>query len=160
MISIEQALRHTAWADDLLFTKLAELPAAALACTYGPPDWTVGAIATHIVSGAEWCRYVLTGSSWTDLRPAADRESIEALKLHLRDVYADIFVESSKDDEPLSYADEYGDKTALRSTVLSQVAYHSVEHRTQIAVALEVNGFAGIVLDDFDLWVFESTTRP
>ena len=59
MISLERSIHHTIWADDKLFAALAELPAEAWECHYGNPEWTVRRLAAHIISGAEWYRYVL-----------------------------------------------------------------------------------------------------
>ena len=57
-------------------------------------------------------------------------------------------------DESLVIEDEGGTRTVTRSMLLSQAIYHSTEHRTQIACALDAAGIAGLDLDEFDLWHF------
>jgi hypothetical protein len=47
----------------------------------------------------------------------------------------------------------------MRSTVLNQIPYHSTEHRAQIFVALQINGYNNISADDFDVWAFENSQK-
>ena len=41
MISIERGLNHAAWADDKLFSAVAQMPADALKATYAKDEWHV-----------------------------------------------------------------------------------------------------------------------
>ena len=125
MVEMTTALRHLRWADDLLFEQMATLPSEALDATYGPKDWTVSHLARHMVGSAEWFCFCLTGMPWTDLVLPRNPADLEA-----------------------------GTRSAMRSIVLAQACYHSTEHRTQIACALEVSGIPGITLDNYDLWAF------
>ena len=154
MIDMTTVLRHLAWADDLLFTQLAGLPASALGATYGPSDLTVAHLARHIVGGAEWYRYCLIGVRWTDLELPETASDLDHLRVHLLGINRVLLAEASKEDEAVQFIDEDGPRTALRSMILAQACYHSTEHRTQIACALEVSGTAGITLDDYDLWAW------
>lgn len=154
MVSIKPVLRHAAWADDLLFARLAELPPAALACSYADPAWSVGHIATHIVGGGQWYRYVLGGPRWTDLDVPASADDLRSLRSELASVYDDLLQQAELDDEQVTYRDSDGPRTSLRSTVLAQAAYHGTEHRTHIAVALELGGYESVRSDDFDVWAF------
>lgn len=159
MITLERALRHLAWADDRLFAELAGLPPEALAARYAPDAWSVGALARHIVGGAEWYRYCLTGAEWTDLSDPGGREELLALGAHLADLDAALLAQASLPDGDVVFIDEDGPRTALRSTILTQACLHSTEHRAQIACALEVSGFGPLVLDDYDLWAFANVER-
>lgn len=159
MVTLERALRHLAWADQRLFAELADLPPAALDARYAPDAWTVGALARHIVGGAEWYRYCLTGGEWTDLSDPGSREDLLVLGAYLADLDAALLAQVSLPDQEVVFADEDGPRTALRSTILTQACLHSTEHRAQIACALEVRGFGPIVLDDYDLWAFETAER-
>lgn len=152
MIDMTTAMRHLSWADELLFTQLAALPAGSLEATYGPGDLTVRHLARHIVGGAEWYRYCLTGVQWTDLELPETASDLSELRLHLRAVNEVLLDEASKADGSVEFIDEDGPRTAKRSMLLAQACYHSTEHRTQIACALEVSGVPGITLDDYDLW--------
>lgn len=154
MIDMATALRHLSWADELLFTQLAGLPAGALDSTYAARELTVGHLARHIVGAAEWYRHCLTGVEWTDLGLPETAGDLDELRLHLRDINAVLLAEASKDDEAVEFTDEDGPRSAKRSIILAQACYHSTEHRTQIACALEVSGIGGITLDDYDLWAW------
>lgn len=154
MIDMTTSLRHLGWADELLFVQLAQLPAGSLRATYGPNDLTVGHLAQHIVSGAEWYRYCLTGVRWTDLELPESESDLRELRIHLRDINGVLIAEAAKDDESVEFIDEDGPRRARRSMILAQACYHSSEHRTQIACALEVSGIGGITLDDYDLWAW------
>ncbi len=154
MISMTTTLRHLAWADDRLFRSLAALPPEALAASYAGPEWTVAHLARHIVSGAEWYRYCLIGERWTDLALPTGPADLDALREHLAGINAVLLAQGDEADELLTFEDEDGDSSAMRSMLLAQACYHSTEHRTQIACALEVSGISGLTLDDFDLWSF------
>lgn len=154
MVEMTTALRHLRWADDLLFEQMATLPSEALDATYGPKDWTVSHLARHMVGSAEWFCFCLTGIPWTDLVLPRNPADLDALRQRLRALNDVLLTEASKADEEVHFEDEDGTRSAMRSIVLAQACYHSTEHRTQIACALEVSGIPGITLDDYDLWAF------
>lgn len=159
VIDLSRGLRHLAWADALLFERLAGMPASALQARYAPDAWTVGRLAQHIVSGAEWYRYCLTGVQWTDLVLPTSADDVIALQGHLAALDALLLEQAAQPDELVTFADEDGPSSAWRSTILTQACLHATEHRAQIACALEVAGIAGLRLDDFDFWAFESFER-
>lgn len=155
MITLERALKHMAWADRRLFDDLAAMEPAALSATIG--GRAVADLAMHIVSGAEWYRYLLGGGQWTEL---ARPESVTALLImrdHLGRVDDYILSALGAPDTVVEFEDENGPGRVMRSTLLTQAAYHAVEHRTQIACALESAGLPTIDLDTYDLWAFEAT---
>jgi uncharacterized damage-inducible protein DinB len=156
VIDLTRSLRHLRWADARLFADLELLPSDALEARYSPDAWTVGHLAMHIVGGAEWLAYCLAGTPWTDLSMPRDAQGLRALASHLDDLDALLLDQASRPDEVVTFVDEDGPRSALRSTILSQACLHSAEHRAQIACALEVNGFTGVTLDDYDLWAFEA----
>jgi len=155
MIELTRALQHLAWADDRFFATLAALPAEGLDARVAPGEWTVGVLAQHIVGGAEWYRYCLTGVAWTDLLTPAGPEDLQALRRHLAELDATLIAEGSKPEERVQFEDEDGPRSALRSTILVQACLHAAEHRAQICAALPVAGLQAPVLDDLDLWAFE-----
>jgi uncharacterized damage-inducible protein DinB len=161
VFTLEQSVRHTMWADHKLFSALAELPHEAWACHYGNPQWTIRHLAAHIISGAEWYRYVLAGTHWGDDPTLESREDFLQARDRLQVVNEQLLeIVIQQVDEPVSFTDENGEATFQRSTVASQIAYHSTEHRTQIACALEMNGYGDAVrLDFYDLWAFENESR-
>lgn len=154
MVDMTRALRHLRWADDLLFEQMTALPSAALDATYGPRDWTVAHLARHIVGSAEWFCFCLTGMPWGDLVLPRNPADLAALRLRVSALDDLLIAEASKADEEVHFEDQDGPRSALRSIILAQACYHSTEHRTQIACALEVSAIPGITLDDYDLWAF------
>jgi uncharacterized damage-inducible protein DinB len=159
MQHLKSGLLHATWADDQLFKKLQEIPEECLGFIYADPNWPVGKIATHIVDGLEWYKYVLTGVRWADVVPARSHSDLEELRIQaakLHSIFIDIL---NQPDELISFEDENGPKQVMRSTVLNQICYHSTEHRAQIFVALQINGQTSISADDFDLWAWESSTK-
>lgn len=158
MIDMTRSLRHLAWANARLFEDLAALPPEALQARYSPDAWPVGQLAMHIVGSSEWYAYCLAGTPWTDLSVPESAADLRALAAHLADLDALLLQQAAPPDGQVSFVDEDGPRTAHRSTILSQACMHSTEHRAQIACALEVNGFGGVVLDDYDVWSFEAAT--
>jgi len=156
VIGLERSLRHLAWADARLFDELASLPPEALQARYAPSAATVGDLAVHIVSGAEWYAYVLTGEQWTDLQVPRSAADLDALASRLAHLDALLLDQAGLPDDRLAFEDESGPREAYRSTVLTQASMHATEHRAQIACALEVAGSPRIDLDSYDLWAFEA----
>ena len=156
MIDMGRALRHLAWADAKMFDELAALPPEALQARYTADRRSVAELATHIVGGAEWYCYCLAGTPWTDLQVPTDAADLAAMRAHILDLDAVLLREAEQSDDVVSLTDEYGDKTAHRSTILAQACMHATEHRAQIACALEVSGYPGMTLDDYDVWAFEA----
>ena len=159
MIELTRSLRHLACADARLFDDLAALPPEALESRYAPDAWTVGHLAMHIVGGAEWYAYCLAGTAWTDLSIPTGPADLRTLAAHLATLDALLLEQAALPDDPVDFIDEEGPRRALRSTILSQACLHSIEHRAQIACALDVTGQGGVRLDDYDLWAFEAHER-
>jgi uncharacterized damage-inducible protein DinB len=158
MQHLKTGLLHAAWADDQLFKKLQKIPEDCLGFIYADPEWPVGKIATHIVDGLEWYKYVLTGIQWADVVPARSHADLETLRIQAAKLHSQFQDILNQPDELISFEDENGPKQVMRSTVLNQICYHSTEHRAQIFVALQINGQSSIGADDFDLWAWESST--
>lgn len=159
MQHLKSGLIHTAWADDLLFKKLQDCPDEILGWHYADPEWPITRIIMHIVEGAEWYRYCLTGEKWTEFSYPKIVSEIEPLREKLVQVHADILHCVDQPDELLEFEDEGGPRKAMRSTILNQIPYHSTEHRAQIFVALQINGYDKITADDFDVWAWEDSHK-
>lgn len=159
MVDLSRGLRHLAWADDKLFAALAGLPLDALSVSYAPHAWTVGRLATHIVGGAEWYRYCLLGIPWTDLHQPEEAADLEVFRQHLAQINAVLLSQADLPDDEVTFRDDDGSTTVWRSTLLTQAILHSIEHRAQIACALELAGYDAVRLDDYDLWQFEAYER-
>jgi uncharacterized damage-inducible protein DinB len=138
-------LEHLAWSDDQIFWKLDEVSVEAFNLSLVSGERTVGDLARHIVDGAEWFRYVLTGEPWTDLKVPTSKEEMAALRQHLARLNKTVLAEANKEDDLLFFEDEYGGQKAPRSTVLAQA---------QIVSTLMVHGVISINLDNYDVWKF------
>lgn len=155
MQHLKTGLLHTAWADDLLFKKLQECSEEILGWHYADSQWPITRILMHIVEGAEWFRYCLTGEKWTEFSYPKTISEIEPLRQKLALVHADILPCLDQADELLEFQDENELRRATRSAILNQIPYHSTEHRAQIFVALQINGYDKVSADDFDVWAWE-----
>lgn len=156
MVDMTRALRHLAWSDELFFTQFAALPEEAMAARYAPDQWTAGRLAAHIVDGAAWYRYCLTGAPWLDLAWVRTPADLGTLLPQLLEIDAVLLEQAALPDEPVTFDDEDGPRTVMRSTLLGQACLHAAEHRAQIACALQAAGLGSIVLDDLDFWSFEA----
>lgn len=159
MQHLKTGLLHTAWADDLLFAKLIDSPQEVMTYTYANPEWPISKIASHILDGAEWYKYVLTGVRWTEFEDAKKPADLIALRKQLAEVHEILLACVDQPDELITFEDENGPRQIMRSTVLNQIVHHSTEHRAQIFVALERNGFTELTADDVDVWAWEAATK-
>ena len=158
MVDMTRAVRHLGWADERFFRQFAALPEEAMGARYAPDHWPAGHLAAHIIGSASWYRYCLTGAAWLDVtwvRTPADLGGLVPALLEIDGVLLD---QAVMPDEPVTFADDEGPRTVMRSTLLGQACLHAAEHRAQISCALEASGFPGIVLDDLDFWAFEAAS--
>ena len=155
MVDISRALRHLAWADEIFFTQFAALPEAAMGARYAPDQWPAGHVAAHIIGSASWYRHCLTGEPWLDVRGVRTPDDLGALIPELLAMDATLLAQAELADGPVTFVDEDGERTAMRSTILNQACLHAVEHRAQVSAALAAAGFTPISLDDLDFWAFE-----
>jgi uncharacterized damage-inducible protein DinB len=157
MITIETLIKHMGWANHRMLTELAALPDECLAATYGPEDWNVARIATHIAGGNEWYAFLLSGQQWTDLKPPTSGSEVLVLRDYISSFTQYFLEQAALPDATIEFTDEYGPHTSMRSVVLSQAIYHSTEHRAHIATAIEVQGISKIDLDSYDVWAYDSS---
>jgi uncharacterized damage-inducible protein DinB len=158
MVDMTHALRHLAWSDEAFFRQFAALPEQAMQARYASDHWPAGRLAAHIIDGASWYRYCLTGTEWLDVSWVRTPADIGSLLPQLLQIDAALLEQAALPDGSVTFTDEQGPRTALRSTLLGQACLHAVEHRAQISCALQASGFGSIVLDDLDFWAFEAAT--
>ena len=156
MIDLTRTYEHLAWADARFYADLAALPDEALQARYAPEAWTVGRLAMHIVAGAQWCSYCLTGRPRVELSEPETMADVAALAAQLAELDAFLAEQVHEADEVITFTSKGEERTARRSSILTQAYLHSLEHRAQISCALEAAGYDGFTLDDYDLWRFEA----
>jgi uncharacterized damage-inducible protein DinB len=170
-MNIEKLLKHMAWANEAILTKVSELPDEALDSYVVNPEWTAREIVRHIASSATWYGWrLLDKSGFTEEETAQWQKKLDLTEIPpaaSKDVLTTIAYAKAADSVLLEAARQpEGDverewKGAIiirkRSTILSQAVHHATEHRAQLVSALEYKGFTTINLDDYDLWNYADT---
>ena len=151
--------RHMAWANQMVYQAVQDLPDEALGAFIINPEWTAGRILQHIVDGAEWYRYCLTGERWNKVDLPNTMSEIAGIATTLAKLDADVASQAVLPDVPLTITEGSDSWQNLRSTILAEAIYHATEHRAQLLDALESKGFVHITLDEIDLWCFEKHER-
>ena len=155
--TLDRQLTHMAWANTEMFSVLAALPEAAYAYTSPGSEWSVGAIAHHLVTAAENYAQRLHGE------PRAEKRELPATAADLRALAAALAVADAKlragaqlpGDEVLTWISFGGEEISVpRWVLVNQAVHHATEHRAQIAGALAANGNSSLDLDALDVWTF------
>jgi uncharacterized damage-inducible protein DinB len=155
--TLDRLLQHMEWANADLFERLATLPDAALEHTAPGSEWSVGAIAHHLVTAAENYAQRLHGEP-----RAPEREmptggaGVSELRVAL--ATADGKLRSAAQlpgEEALSWISFNGEPMSFpRWVLINQAVHHATEHRAQIAGSLAAHGITAIDLDAIDVWGF------
>ena len=153
--TLDQLVRHMAWANADLFQRLATLPDAALAHTAPGSEWSVGAIAHHLVTAAENYAQRLHGE------PRAPEREIPTSSPEFSELRAALATADEKlraaatlaGEEVLNWISFNGEPMSFpRWVLVNQAVHHATEHRAQIAGALAAHGINAIDLDAIDVW--------
>ena len=155
--TLNRTLEHMAWANTQMFTVLAALPVDALAYTSPGSEWSVGAIAHHLVTAAENYAQRLHGE------PRAEKRELPTTAADLQALSSALVVADAKlragaqlpGDEILTWISFSGEELSVpRWVLVNQAVHHATEHRAQIAGALAANGNSSLDLDALDVWTF------
>ena len=161
--TLDRLLQHMAWANANLFERLATLPDAALEHTAPGSEWSVGAIAHHLVTAAENYAQRLHGEP-----RAPEREmptgSAGVSELRATLATADAKLRSAAQlpgEEALSWISFNGEPMSFpRWVLINQAVHHATEHRAQIAGSLAAHGITAIDLDAIDVWtLYDESAR-
>jgi uncharacterized damage-inducible protein DinB len=153
--TLDQLLRHMAWANAALFKQLASLPDAALSHTAPGSEWSVGAIAHHLVTAAGNYAQRLHGEPRAPKREVpTDVAGISELRAALATADAKLRKAAGLGgEEILRWTSFNGEAMAFpRWVLVNQSVHHATEHRAQIAGALAANGITSVDLDAIDVW--------
>ena len=155
--TLDQLLAHMAWANADLFGRLAKLPDAALGHSAPGSEWSVGAIAHHLVTAAENYAQRLHGEPHAPEREIpTGSASISELRAAL--ATADAKLRSAAQlpgEEALNWISFNGERMSCpRWVLINQAVHHATEHRAQIAGALAAHGITAIDLDAIDVWTY------
>lgn len=160
--TLDRQLTHMAWANTEMFSVLATLPEVAYAYTSPGSEWSVGAIAHHLVTAAENYAQRLHGE------PRAESRKLPLTSNDLRMLAsvlsrADARLRAGAQlpgDEILTWISLGGEEVSVpRWVLVNQAVHHATEHRAQIAGALVANGNSSLDLDALDVWSFNDGLR-
>ena len=155
--TLDQLLSHMAWANADLFKRLSNLPDAAPGHTSPGSEWSVGAIAHHLVTAAENYAQRLHGE------PRAPEREIPTSSVGVSELRAALATADAKlrsaarlpGEEVLSWISFNGEPMSFpRWVLINQAVHHATEHRAQIAGSLAAHGINAIDLDAIDVWTF------
>ena len=155
--TLNRTLEHMAWANSQMFTVFAALPVDALAYASPGSEWSVGAIAHHLVTAAENYAQRLHGE------PRAEKRELPTTIADLAALAVAVKVADAKllagaqlpGDEILTWISFSGEELSVpRWVLVNQAVHHATEHRAQIAGALAANGNASLDLDALDVWTY------
>lgn len=153
MIPMRAALEQVSWADDRFFAFLEGLPDEAWRAKASPDEWDVARLTFHLVASADWFAFEL-GRPLLFTDEPGSLDEIRALRPVWRELDAFLVAQADLDDETLTYEEDGESHDVKRSTVLTEVILHAVEHRAQIAAALKAKAFPSPELQDFSVWPF------
>ncbi|RLT54750.1 MAG: hypothetical protein DWI70_06275 [Chloroflexi bacterium] len=155
--TLDHLLAHMAWANAALFKQLKDLPTPALSHTAPGSEWSVGAIAHHLVTAAENYAQRLHGEPRAPTREApTDAAGISELRAALATADAKLREAASLGgEEILRWTSFNGEAMAFpRWVLVNQAVHHATEHRAQIAGALAAHGITAVDLDAIDIWAY------
>lgn len=155
--TLDRQLMHMAWANSQMFSVLAALPVDALTFTSPGSEWSVGAIAHHLVTAAENYAQRLHGE------PRAEKRELPATVAELAALAPVIKAADAKlragaqlpGEEIITWISYGGEEISVpRWVLVNQAVHHATEHRAQIAGALAANGTTTLDLDALDVWTY------
>lgn len=155
-IGAKRLLKHMAWANQQVYQAVQTLPAESLESFLVNEEWTAKQILEHITSGADWYLYCLRGGNLQEIGVPSNMSDVANLAKMLGILDNEIIELGQLNDEMLTITYKGQTEKNLRSTIISQTVHHATEHRTQLIAALEFKGYKPIILDNIDLWAFES----
>lgn len=167
-MNVNKLLKHMAWANQEVISRLKDLPDETLGLYIDNPEWTVREIARHIACSASWYGFrLMDKSEFSDADHAAWKLKLDAMENQpktMTDISkvldwakaadAVLLDEASKPEGTIERVMDGKTIIRARSTVLSQSIHHATEHRAQLVAILERHGIKRINLDDFDLWAY------
>ena len=161
--TLDWLLQHMAWANADLFERLANLPDTGLKHTAPGSEWSVGAIAHHLVTAADNYAQRLHGE------PRAPEREIPTSSTGVRELRAGLAMADAKlreaaalpGEEVLSWISFNGEPMSFpRWVLVNQAVHHATEHRAQIAGSLAAHGITAIDLDAIDVWtLYDESTK-
>jgi uncharacterized damage-inducible protein DinB len=153
--ALDRLLRHMAWANADVASRLSELSAETLALAAPGSTWTVAEIFDHIVGAAGGYAARLEGAARPSKVPVPTTGAqIADLAKVCAHHDARLRAAAAQSGGLVSFERDGVRIELERSTILAQMIHHATEHRAQIAGTLAAHGHDVIDLDAIDLWAF------
>jgi len=161
MISVEVLCKHMAWANQEIYKAVQKLDSKVLDYYLIDPEWTVKNIMIHIAGASHLYGQRLNGDPFSkfELNNPDSPDVVDELLEHLERIDAQLVKNSNLDDGEITFMTSKGERSATASSILSQMVFHSAEHRAQIVAALDNHGIREINLDDYDVWSYIDYTK-
>ena len=161
MISVEVLCKHMAWANQEIYKAVQKLDSKVLDYYLIDPEWTVKNIMIHIAGASHLYGQRLNGDPFSkfELNNPDSPGVVDELLEHLDRIDAQLVKNSNLDDGEITFMTSKGERSATASSILSQMVFHSAEHRAQIVAALDNHGVRDINLDDYDVWSYIDNTK-
>ena len=84
---------------------------------------------------------------------------IDELLNHLKRIDTAALKYVDMEDKDIHWEINGEPKTTRASTLLSQMIFHSAEHRAQVVAALDDKGVRDINLDEYSVWSYINSTK-
>ncbi len=153
--TLDRLFRHMAWANQIMFEKLQEVPVDSLGLSAENKEWTVSVIVQHLVGAAgNYGARVLGEAAPSGINAPSTRADLLELAQRCGEFDARLRDLASHPDEITTYQREGKTIRRARSTILAQSIHHATEHRAQVADILSLHGIRAIDLDEMDLWAY------
>ena len=158
-MTLETMLGHMGWANQQIFSQIAELPDEALGAYVTHENWDVAKILFHTIVSADRLVFRITGRDVTEMKKPTTMKELKVLIAHLKKFDDELLALVNEPDRVVE-VNRSGVITHWQTaTILSQAVHHVIEHKCQAVTALEFRGFKAPDLDDYDVWGFERSTK-
>ena len=158
-MTLETMLGHMGWANQQIFSQIAELPDEALGAYVTHENWDVAEILFHTIVSADRLVFRITGRDVTEMKKPTTMKELKALIANLKKFDEELLALVNEADRVVE-VNRSGMITHWQAaTILSQAVHHVIEHKCQAVTALEFRGFKAPDLDDYDVWGYERSTK-
>ena len=157
MISLDLLLKHMQWANKEIYTEVSKLDSEVLDYYVIDPEWKIKTILLHIAKASNNYGQFVNGVTETEpleLEEPSSSDDIKVLTDKLYEIDQGLIDNQGIGDIDLTIKMRSGVKEHKSSTILSQMVFHSAEHRAQIVAALDRHNVRSINLDDYDVWSY------
>ena len=158
-MTLETMLGHMGWANQQIFSQIAELPDEALGAYVTHENWDVAEILFHTIVSADRLVFRITGRDVTEMKKPTTMKELKTLIANLKKFDEELLALVNEADRVVE-VNRSGMITHWQAaTILSQAVHHVIEHKCQAVTALEFRGFKAPDLDDYDVWGYERSTK-